>query len=286
MRRTSDVVETRHDRAALVADAGFGKVSFISVLAGTLVAYGAFAVLAAIAAAITKALNITSNLSTNDWHRLGAVGGAVAAVVLLCSYYFGGYVAGRMARRAGVLNGLLVFVLGIIVAVGVAALARLFTTGDQALSNLRSIGVPTSGSEWRQIGTFAGLGSLAGMLLGSLLGGGAGERWHGKLLKRALDPTIGPEAEARAVADERHEAAVDRADRSTRATVVDDGTSIMSRSERDGDLTLDEERDRDRARYDAAVSDREPVGAHRYSTRDGMTVDEERQAERRSDLSF
>ena len=44
------VIETRHDRRALIADAGIGRVSLISIVAGTLVAFGAFVVmLAAIA---------------------------------------------------------------------------------------------------------------------------------------------------------------------------------------------------------------------------------------------
>ena len=261
MRKNRDAVETKRDRVALAADAGLGKVSFVSVLAGTLVAYGAFAVLAGIAAAITKGVGVDTNLSSNDWHRLGVAGAAVAAVVLLLSYLFGGYVAGRMARRAGTLNGVLVFFLGIVVAVGVAALARLFTTGDDALRNLRSIGVPTSRGEWSQIGTFAGIASLAGMFLGSLLGGAAGERWHGKLLRRALDPTVGPEAEARAVADERHDASAERAARLRQGTVVDDGTSVVTRSEGAADrkvdandrrdLTLDEEREQQRERADS-----------------------------------
>src|SRR5438874_9764019 len=146
MRRKRDVVETRQDRAALVADAGLGRVSFVSVLAGTLAAYGAFAVLAGVAAAITKAVGIDTNLSTNDWHRWGAAAAVAACVVLLCSYYFGGYVTGRMARRAGSMNGFLVFFLGIVIAVGVAGAARLFSADDAVLRNLRSIGVPTSRS--------------------------------------------------------------------------------------------------------------------------------------------
>jgi hypothetical protein len=52
--------------------------------------------------------------------------------------------------------------------------------GSTALGNLRSIGIPTSGDEWAQIGTIVGLGSLLAMLIGSVLGGILGERWHSK----------------------------------------------------------------------------------------------------------
>lgn len=92
------------------------------------------------------------------------------------------------------MNGFLVFVLGLLVAAGVGAAVGSQTGAEGILDNLRSIGVPTSGEEYSAIGTFAGIGSLLAMLLGSIIGGVLGERWHGKLLTRALDPTVGPSA--------------------------------------------------------------------------------------------
>ncbi|HVL91791.1 MAG TPA: hypothetical protein VM264_00435 [Acidimicrobiales bacterium] len=223
-------VETRADRVALVQDAGMKRVSLGSALAGALVAYGAFAVLLAVTAAVAKAVGFDTDLSDSEWRRLGAAGGALVALVLLASYLYGGYVAGRMARRAGSLHGFLVFVTSVVLAVGVTALVNLFTDGDAILADLRAIGIPTSGDEWRNIGTVAGIGSLLAMLLGSLLGGRAGERWHGKLLARALDPAVGPEAEAARVARERHAEAEERVGRA-RAHVGDGGTVVMDRSE-------------------------------------------------------
>ena len=193
MRRTS-AVENRRDRMEMAHEAGFPKISFVSVLAGVLVAYGAFAVLAGITGAVLTAMGVeTEALSDNDWRQLGIGTGIGVGISLFLSYLFGGYVAGRMARRAGAMNGLLVFVLGILLAAGVGAALGTQADGDALMSNLRSIGVPTSGEEYTAIGTFAGLGALAAMLLGSLLGGMAGERWHGKLAMRALDPSFGPD---------------------------------------------------------------------------------------------
>ena len=194
-------VETRGDRVVLAQHAGMGRISLASVLAGTLVAYGAFAVLLSITAAVAESVGFDTNLSTSEWRGLGAAGGAVVAVVLLACYLFGGYVAGRMARRAGATNGLMVFVLGVLVALGVAGLVNVFTDGDEILRNLRNVGVPTSGDEWRDLGTVAGIGSLLAMLVGSVAGGAMGERWHTKLLARAADPNVGPEADARAAAE-------------------------------------------------------------------------------------
>jgi hypothetical protein len=53
----------------------------------------------------------------------------------------------------------------------VAAVAASQTDAEAIGSNLRSLGIPTSGSEWGKAGTVAGIGSLAAMLVGALLGG-------------------------------------------------------------------------------------------------------------------
>lgn len=243
-----DLVETRHDRAVLAQDAGKRKISFLSALAGTLVAYGAFAVLVAVAAAIANGIGFDTNLSTDRWEQLGVAGGIAVGIVLLVSYFFGGYVAGRMARRSGMWNGFMTFVLGVVVAVGVAAVINMFADADDIVRNLRNIGVPTTGEEWRQIGTVAGIGSLVAMLIGSVWGGAMGERWHGRYMTRAVDPTIGAGVPTETTTGGR-------------TTVVDDGTSIMDRRDRDrdrdddvrtvdeDDTTLDEDRERRHAEH-------------------------------------
>ena len=228
------VVETRGDRAALAHHAGMGRVSLVSVLAGVLVAYGAFAVLLAITAAVAESVGFDTDLTTNEWSDLGTAGGLVVAGVLLLCWLFGGYVAGRMARRAGATNGVMVFVVGLLVAVGVTGLVNVFTDGDDILRNLRNVGVPTTGEEWKDVATVAGLGSLLAMFLGSLIGGALGERWHAKLLARAADPSIGPEAEARAEA-ELHRRELARAEERARESRLDPATTVSPASLADGD---------------------------------------------------
>jgi len=215
--RSRGVSESGSDRRALAADAGFGSLSMASILAGVLVAYGAFAVLIGVAASIVDALNVDTDIVTTDYEQLGIGGGLIVAAILLVSYLFGGYVAGRMARRAGLLNGLLVAILGLAIAAGVAALVRA-SDAETINTSLRSLGVPTTADEYGQALTVAGIASMAAILLGSLLGGSLGERWHGKLLTRAVDPNVGTEADARrqaqadmARAEEERTLAFDRA---------------------------------------------------------------------------
>ena len=192
------VLENRQDRLALAEDAGWGRISVASVLAGILVGYGAFAILAGLTAAALGALEVDVDLTGADLRRTGTVGGIVLGAVLFVSWYFGAYAAGRMARRAGVTHGVVMFFIGVLVAVGAAAAVEALGGTDDVVAGLERLGVPTTAEQWADIGTVAGIASLVGMLAGCLLGGAAGERWHAKLLARANDPGVGPEGYARA----------------------------------------------------------------------------------------
>jgi spore maturation protein SpmB len=201
-------IEGRRDRLELAREAGFGGVSWASVAAGVLAAYGAVALCIGIAAGVFHPLGITADrLTDNDWKRLGLGAGLGMAVVLLGAYSFGGYVAGRMARRAGLRHGVLVFVIGVLVLAAVAGISQLEGATTAIRSRLESLGAPTSDSAWAGVGSLTCVVALAGMLLGSLLGGVRGERWHQRLVARALDPDIGPEADLRADVEAQRKAA-------------------------------------------------------------------------------
>jgi len=236
------IIEGRRDRLALAEDAGLGRVSGTSVLAGILVAYGAFALVAGLTAAVLRALNVNVDLSGQDLRQAGIAGGVVLGAVLFVSWYFGGYVAGRMARRAGTTQGLLVFLFGLFIAIAAATLVEASGATGDVVRGLRNLGVPTSADQWRQIGTVAGIASLAGMFLGAVLGGTMGERWHTKLVHRALYPGVGPEATARAAQakalrseERRHEVILtdeylDRVEAEESAAVADVGQPVNAKA--------------------------------------------------------
>jgi hypothetical protein len=204
--------ESPQHRASLAREAGLSRLSFPSILAGVLVAYGAFAVLAALVGTVAAAIGLNTDLNRNDWATLG-VGSAIAiALVLLMAYLFGGYVAGRMARRAGLLNGLAVFLLALLLVAVVGAVAASQADAETIGSNLRSLGIPTTSSEWGKAGTVAGIGSLAAMLLGALLGGVLGERWHSKLTRRAVSGKYRPDRRDQP-AGRDHDQTLDQRDR-------------------------------------------------------------------------
>jgi MFS family permease len=225
--------ESPKDRASLAREAGLGRLSFPSILAGVLVAYGAFAVLAALVGTVAAAVGLNTDRGRNDWATLG-VGSAVAvAVVLLVAYLFGGYVAGRMARRAGLLNGLAVFLLAVAL-VGVVGAVAASQADAEAIariaSNLRSLGIPTTGTEWGKAGTVAGIGSLAAMLVGALLGGVLGERWHSKLTRRAVSGKYRPGRDHQPPDHDRpgHDQTLDQRDRPTPDHKDDTGATRLT----------------------------------------------------------
>jgi hypothetical protein len=219
-----------------VKDAGFPTTSFVSVVAGFLVALGSIALIGAIVAAVGSGLGIsTDGISTEEWRQAGIGGAVAAAVVFFLSFFFGGYTAGRMGRRAGALHGGLVFVFALLAFAVVVALAAIFGDADSARDALQDEGIPTDADTWSDIGIGAGIATLVAMLVGSVLGGALGERWHGKLLSAYAD---------------RHEAAPVRRTHDDDTRVVrDDGTMVDLTDDHDRDnLSVEEQRELERRR--------------------------------------
>jgi hypothetical protein len=185
MTRSDPGYESPRDRKRLARQAGLGRLSFISVLAGVLVAYGAFALLAALVGVVAVAIGLDTELASNDWAAFGRGSAVTVMVLAFVAYLFGGYVAGRMARRAGLVNGLAVFALAVLLVVGVGAIAASQADTEAIQANLRGLGVPITATEWARIGTVAGIGTLVGMLVGAGIGGVVGERWHSELTRWA-----------------------------------------------------------------------------------------------------
>src|SRR2546423_5474804 len=105
-----------------------------------------------------------------------------------------------MARRAGLRNGVLVAVLGVVLLAAVAGIAQLEGATSALVDRLESLGGPTDGTTWYGLGVLSGGVALGGVILRALLGGVRGERWHQPLLVRAATPEICSEAHLRAEA--------------------------------------------------------------------------------------
>src|SRR4030088_3454394 len=87
------IMETGRDRRALVAEAGYGRLSLSSVLAGVLVGAGTFGILAVSTVAIAHRAGWYGQLEDTPPGRLALGGGLVMAGLLFVSFLYGGYVA-------------------------------------------------------------------------------------------------------------------------------------------------------------------------------------------------
>jgi len=185
----AEQAKTRSDLAQL---AGMGPFSLLATLGGVLVGYAMSALLIAGAAAVLQHNDSSIDL-TQPWVSIGTRGGLLLGGLLFVSYALAGYVAGRMAWRRGWLHGVAVFVGSVVIVGAVALLVRSLNKPDdvEKISDaLRSFGIPTTRDEWRDVGSFVGVASLGGMLLGSLAGGFLGERWFTKVSRRALEAEV------------------------------------------------------------------------------------------------
>ncbi len=172
----------------------------MSVLAGAFSAYGSLAVMLAIVALVAVGINGGRDFGTMRGAEFRNL--TVLAVVLssFVAFVFGGYTAGRMSRRSGVTNGVLAGIVGAIIGVAGVAVARSAHAGVSLHRVAIGMHVPSSWADWRAAVIWGAVVTAAAIVLGGLLGGSSGERWHTKLLARAADSSYGPEAERLAAA--------------------------------------------------------------------------------------
>ncbi|MGH9126606.1 MAG: TIGR04086 family membrane protein [Acidimicrobiales bacterium] len=177
-----------------------GWFSALSVLAGALCGLAAFEALAAIGGAAVVGIHGSTNFATWGATTFRIVTVAVICVAMALGFLFGGYIGGRMSRRRGATHGLLAGVLGVILAL--AAGVTVWATGAEhgLVVAARHLNVVATSQAWRNYGLLAAVVAIGTMVIFGLIGGASGERWHAKLMARAVDPTFGPEARRREAA--------------------------------------------------------------------------------------
>lgn len=184
------VVETA-DRREVVAreKEEYGGMKFGAAFFGWLTATGMGVLLTALLAATGLAFGL-SEAADEASDEVGAItlaGAIVLVVVLFISYFSGGYVAGRMARFSGAKQGLAVWLWAIIVAVVVAALGFIFGAQFDVLGNLDSFPrIPIRPEDMTVVGIVTALVLAVVSLLGAIVGGLAGMRYHRKVDRAGL----------------------------------------------------------------------------------------------------
>ena len=184
-----ETVTTRSDHDLVHVDRARGGVAFGPILTGVVVAFGAMFLMLALVGGVLAATGVAADLEGNAVEAgLGA--GMALVVAQFLSYLWGGYTAGRMGRGAGAVNGLLVPLVAIVVAVIVGAVVT--GLGESANLNLPFTvnRLPLENDLLVDWGLGIGIASLVAMFLGGLIGGGLGERWHTRLERRVHDEHV------------------------------------------------------------------------------------------------
>ena len=183
-------VDTRDEiRAAERAE--FGGMKFGSAFFGWLTAAGLGVLLTALVAAILTALGLSAEDVGDGVARvvdLGIAGAIAVAVVVFIAYFAGGYVAGRMARFSGALQGFAVWLWAIIIAALAAGLAFLLGDRVDILGNLQAFPrIPIRTDEVTLPGIITAIVLALIPLLAAVLGGLAGMRYHRRVDRAGLD---------------------------------------------------------------------------------------------------
>jgi hypothetical protein len=173
-----DAVDAQHSR--------FGGIKWGAAFFGWLSANGLAVILVALLSAGGVALGLTQGVpstqdATSNATTIGIAGGIALLVLLFLAYLAGGYVAGRMSRFDGARQGLAVWLVGLLVVVVLAVLGLVFGSKYNVLGQLNLPRIPIDEGTATTGGIIALVAVLVVTLVGAILGGKLGERFHRKV---------------------------------------------------------------------------------------------------------
>jgi len=177
-----EAAEEREDRLRDM----YGGVDWLASFLGFVFAIVLGAVFSAVAGFVLVPFAITPDLSGGQIGASLITGLALLGVLIFLTFFFGGYVAGRLARFDGGRNGAMVLVWMFIVVVILALAAAIFSgflpAGmAEGIANLVDRIVSTAGNlagGAGVVGIVTAVAALLIALLGGFLGGRMGSRYH------------------------------------------------------------------------------------------------------------
>ena len=182
-----DAVDAQHNR--------YGGIKWGAAFFGWLSANGLAVLLIALISAGGLAIGLTEGIDNADdaadqADTIGIAGGIVMLVVLFLAYLAGGYVAGRMARFDGVRQGIAVWIIGLLVVLALAVAGLVFGSEYNVLQRLDLPRIPIDEGTATTGGIIALVAVLLITLLGAILGGKLGDRFHRKVDRAGFDATV------------------------------------------------------------------------------------------------
>jgi hypothetical protein len=182
-----DAVDAQHHR--------YGGIKWGAAFFGWLSANGLAVLLIALISAGGLAIGLTEGIDDVDdaadqADTIGIAGGIVLLVVLFLAYLAGGYVAGRMARFDGARQGIAVWIIGLLVVLALAVAGLVFGSEYNVLERLDLPRIPIDEGTATTGGIIALVAVLLVTLLGAILGGKLGDRFHRKVDRAGFDATV------------------------------------------------------------------------------------------------
>jgi hypothetical protein len=188
--RTQPLPDLARARSHLTAAQSrrFGGIRWGSAFFGWVIAMTMTALFLALAGVAGTALGLVGPaLDPAALLTTGVASAVVLLVAVLAGYYCGGYVAGRMARFAGARQGVAVWLWTLLLAV-VAAVAAALTGALPNLPLDELFRFPMSGGVLSAGAAALVVGLLVVTLVGAVLGGLAGMRYHRRVDRDLVAP--------------------------------------------------------------------------------------------------
>jgi hypothetical protein len=161
----------------------FGGIDTPAALGGMFAALGMLGLLIAVTSVAAIPLQLNAIDTRGEILELGRAGVVVATLVILTSFILGGWVAARMARFDGVINGVGV-ALWMLLLVAVSAAAGIFL--DARYNLFQRAGLPDwfsqiRGDDVTTLAMVAAVLAIAAVFTGSMIGGWAGNGYNRKV---------------------------------------------------------------------------------------------------------
>lgn len=173
------------DRTEQQQRARYGGFHFGAAFFGWLVANSIAALLIATLAAFGGAVALTTYTTldnlTNNATVIGSFSAILVVAVLMLAYYAGGYVAGRLARFDGALQGFGTWLIGIAMTILLSAAAATLGSDYNILQQLNLPNLPLGSNEFVGGGLATLIISIPLTLIAAIAGGKMGERYHHKV---------------------------------------------------------------------------------------------------------
>jgi hypothetical protein len=171
----------------------YGGVKIGAAFFGWLTAMGMAVLLTALAAGTGTAIGLGAGVTEPDdvdpqtAGAIGITGVVLALLIVILSYYCGGYVAGRMARFSGAKQGIAVWLWALIIAIVVAVIGGVLGAQFNVLQQLNAFPrIPVNEGDLGVAGIITAVVIALASLGGAILGGIVGVRYHRKVDKAGL----------------------------------------------------------------------------------------------------